>query len=344
LGAEELRQVCKDAAKYGKHAPGAKLDQQKPRKRQSNQDGVDSQLPAFEPVFVCMENVIPKPVSWLWTGRFPRAMLSLLIGIEGKGKTFVALDMAARITMGRPWPDSTTEFDTSPVGNMVFLTSEDHLEFTVRPRLDAAGADSNRVFALQGVKSREGDAFFDIMQHLPALEKMIQVVGDVRLVIVDPLTAYLGSVDQHKNGEVRVALSRFSNLAEKYSCSVLGISHLNKDVTKQAIHRTIGSVAFSAAARAVWLVSEDQADPDRRLLVPVKMNLARMARSLAFKIDNMAVAWEAGQFDYQADEVLAVDGHGEERGALADASQWLQSVLSDGRVRSAEIFRMGKTE
>jgi putative DNA primase/helicase len=299
---------------------------------------------APRPVYVWMKDVAAKPVQWLWRDRVPSAMLSLLIGIEGKGKTFVALDMAARVTTGRLWPDSETAGDAPLVGNAVFLTSEDHLEYTIRPRLDAARADPARIVALKGVTSPKGDEFFDVMQHLPALEILIQEASPVQLVIVDPLTAFLGTTDQHKNGEVRMALARFSALAEKYGCAVVGISHLSKDASKQAIHRTIGSVAFSAAARAVWLVSEDKQDSERRLFVPVKMNLARMARSLAFRIENMAVAWEDGQFDYAADEVLAVDANREEGTAMNDACQWLQSTLADGRVRSAEVFTMGKQE
>jgi putative DNA primase/helicase len=296
------------------------------------------------PVFVCMGTVAPKPVNWLWSARFPRAMLSLLIGVEGKGKTFVALDMAARITMGRPWPDSTDEFDAPPVGNVVFLTSEDHLEYTVRPRLDAAEADPARVFALKGVKSPEGEAFFDIMEHLPALETMIDQVGDVRLVIVDPLTAFLGSTDQYKNGEVRVALSRFSTLAEKHGCAVIGISHLSKDTSKQAIHRTIGSVAFSAAARAVWLVAQDRDEETRRLFIPVKMNVGRPAKSLAFHIEDMKVQWDAGQFEYDADDVLSASPNQEGAPALANACQWLQGVLANGPVPSSEIWAMARRE
>ena len=294
-----------------------------------------------EPVYVRMADVTAKPVQWLWRDRLPSAMLSLLIGVEGKGKTFVALDMAARVTTGRPWPDAQTEHDTPLVGNVVFLTSEDHLEYTIRPRLDAAKADAARVFALKGVKSPEGDEFFDITQHLPALEAMVEKIGDVRLVIVDPLTGFLGSVDQHKNGEVRMALARFNSLAEKYGCAVVGISHLSKDVSKQAIHRTIGSVAFSAAARAIWLVSEDKEEPERRLFVPVKMNLAPMARSLAFRIEDMAVRWEAGQFDIDADDLLS-SSPDDMPAALAEAIQFLRGLLADGRIQATEIERLAK--
>lgn len=295
------------------------------------------------PVFVWMKDVEAKPVRWLWWDRVPMDMLSLWIGIEGSGKTFLTLDLAARVTTGRPLPGGTAPHDIPPVGNVVFLASEDHLNCTIRPRLDAMKADAARIVALKGVTYPEGDMdFFDVMRHLPALEALAQEAAPVRLVIVDPLTGFLGATDQHRNGEVRMALARFNSLAEKYGCAVVGISHLSKDVSRQAIHRTIGSVAFSAAARAVWLVSADHDTPGRVLFVPVKNNLAPLARSLAFSIRDMAVEWETGQYEYEADEVLAASH--DEPGALADACQWLRGILADGRVNSTDIIRMARKE
>jgi len=158
------------------------------------------------------------------------------------------------------------------------------------------------------------------------------------------LTAYLGGVDQHRNGEVRMALARFNALAEKCGCAVLGISHLTKDASKAAIHRTLGSVAFSAAARSVWLVAQDKEDDARRLFVPVKMNLGPMAKSLAFRIEDMNVKWEAGQFECNADEVLAVDGNSQDPKVLSDACKWLREVLANGKVRSTEIKTLAAQE
>ncbi|MBM3792235.1 MAG: hypothetical protein FJW35_18055, partial [Acidobacteria bacterium] len=293
----------------------------------------------IEAVYTRIADVSPTPLQWLWRDRFPQGMLSLLVGIEGLGKTFLALDMIARVTSGRAWPDAAGPDDAPAVGNCIFMTSEDHLAFTVRPRLDAAGADVSRVYALEHVRTAGGAAFFDVVAHLPALERMVKEVGDVKLMVVDPLTAFLGVTDQHRNGEVRVALSRFSALAEKYDCTVVGISHLSKDVSKAAIHRTIGSVAFSAAARAVWLVAADRDTDGRRLLVPIKNNLAPMTTSLAFSITDGAVIYEDGQFAYHADEVLAADS---DATPASEAVQFLRDLLADGRVQAKEVKRLAK--
>lgn len=298
--------------------------------------------PVPRPRYVLMKDVRPETVRWLWQDRIPAAMLSLLVGIEGSGKTFCALDMAARITTGRPWPDTDSPHLTPTVGNVVFMTTEDHLSYTVRPRLDAMNADVGRVAALRGVTSMEGEEEqFNVLERLPALETMLQEVGDVRLVIVDPLTGFLGKTDQNANNDVRRALSRFSSIAEKHTCTVLGISHLSKDTTKRAIHRTLGSVAFSASARSVWLVQRDKEDEGRRLFVPVKMNIARMPRSLAFTIDGQAVQWEDGQFECSADDVLA-DPKADTR--LAEACEFLRELLADGPVPSKEVYASAKIQ
>jgi len=316
------------------------IDSAKPVKAEPVEKDADA---ALRPIYVSMRDVEAKPVKWFWRQRLAYAMLSMLVGIEGLGKTFLALYLAACATRGRLWPDAENDKDAPTPGNVILLTSEDHLEYTIRPRFDAMGGDPARLFALKGVRLPDGEDFFDVTQHLPALETMIQEIGDVRLVIADPLTAYLGTTDQHKNGEVRMALARFNALAERYGCAVVGISHLTKDASKAAIHRTLGSVAFSAAARSILLVAQDKEDAARRLLVPVKSNLGPLAKTLAFKIQDMVVQWEAGQFDCTADEVLAVSDT-EDRRAIDDACKWLRGLLADGRMRSTEILNLAKRE
>ena len=119
------------------------------------------------PKFIFLKDVEAETVKWIWSERIPSAMLTLLVGIEGNGKTFTALDIAARITTGRPWPDAQSPYDTPEIGNVIFLTSEDHLSYTIKPRLDAMEADTARIATLTGVATEEGEEFFDVTSHLP---------------------------------------------------------------------------------------------------------------------------------------------------------------------------------
>ncbi len=102
-----------------------------------------------------------------------------------------------------------------------------------------------------------------------------------RLVIIDPLAAYLGSTDSHCDAEVRGLLAPLAALAERTDAAVLGVMHLAKSSQRPAIYRAIGSIAFAAAARIVLAVAADPDRDDRRIMMPVKSNLAAASEALA---------------------------------------------------------------
>lgn len=297
------------------------------------------------PIYCSMAEIEAKPIHWLWQDRFPAGMLSLLVGLEGTGKTFLALEMAARISRGDRWPDSTDDTGRPTAGNTILLVSEDHLEYTIKPRLDAMGADHSRIFPMRGIETPRGTDFFDITRYGQQLETMITEIGGASLIVVDPITAHLGPADQHSNGEVRMALMGFVDIAQRHGCAIVGISHLSKDTGKSALHRTLGSVAFSATARAVWLAAEDQDDKGKILMVPIKMNLAPKPRSLAYRINGGAVKWQDGQLDCDADTVLArrdPNSDGGDQSPLDEAVAFLRECLKNGPMKSKDVTREAK--
>ncbi|MBU0639064.1 MAG: AAA family ATPase, partial [Planctomycetes bacterium] len=254
------------------------------------------------PVTVRLADVQPELLRWLWPGCIALGKLTLLCGDPGLGKSFVTLDLAARVSSGTTWPD--LPLLPNPAGSVVLLSAEDDLADTIRPRLDAAGADATRVVAIQAVRrilvtGQTQDDYFDLTEDLPALEAAIQQVSDCRLVIIDPLTAYLGKTDSHKNAEVRAVLARLFELAARHKVAVLAVTHLNKANTLPAIYRAMGSLAFVAAARAVWAVVRDEDDETgrRRLFVPVKNNLGADETGLAYALEpagqTASVQWES---------------------------------------------------
>jgi hypothetical protein len=89
----------------------------------------------------------PRPVEWLWPGRLALGRLALLEGDPGLGKSFIALDLAARLSAGRPWPDGTP--GPGPLPALV-IAAEDNSRDTLRPRLQTLGADLSRVFYSAG--------------------------------------------------------------------------------------------------------------------------------------------------------------------------------------------------
>jgi hypothetical protein len=297
----------------------------------------------YAPTLIRLADVQPEPVQWLWPGRIALGKVTLIAGDPGLGKSFLTLDLAARVTLGVDWPDDRST--RAPLGGVVLLNAEDDLADTVRPRLDAAGADVSRIIALASVKGRDPNdpqKHFSLERDLPALERAIVETPDCKLVVIDPITAYLGEADSHKNADIRGLLAPLAELAGRHGVAIVAVTHLNKSAGGKAMYRTMGSLAFVAAARAAWAVAKDKANESRRLFLPMKNNLAADVRGMAYSIIDGMIAWEATPVDTRADDALTVDppnSRGSDRDA---AAEWLLEALSDGPLESTEVFRQGK--
>jgi hypothetical protein len=200
---------------------------------------------------VNLADVRPLEMTWFWPNRIPAGMLSLLVGDPGASKSFLSLYMAAKATTGGLWPDGT------PVGeacNVLLFAGEDDPARTIVPRLQANGANLSRI----ALFNASGSDAFDMDRDLPRLESRLREDPDCRLVIIDPITGYMGDANQNSHAEVRRPLMRVRDVAERTGVTILGLSHLNKKVDIGMAHRTIGSVAFTAVPRAVWGVAADR--------------------------------------------------------------------------------------
>jgi putative DNA primase/helicase len=166
----------------------------------------------------------------------------------------------------------------------------------------------------------------------------------VRLIIIDPISAYLGHADSNVNAEVRGLLSPLVALAARHAVAVLCVTHLRKSAGA-AVHRAIASIAFTAAARAVWAVAPDPANPDRKLMLPVKQNLAPDSGGLAFTIGEQSgvpwIEWQSEAVNLNANDVLNIEDR-EDHSERKEAEDWLQDYLADGPVVASEIKRVAK--
>ncbi|MHC4947204.1 MAG: AAA family ATPase [Planctomycetota bacterium] len=298
---------------------------------------------AAQPVLTCLADVEPVELEWLWPTRFPSGKLSLIAGHPGLGKSFLSLDMAARITDGRAWPDQRNEPRTPR--SVVILSAEDDVADTIRPRLDRAGADPRRVHVLEGVHrtSGAGPAMLDLTSDLPAIDKAIRRIGDVSMVVIDPLSAYLGPTDSHRDADVRSVLGPLAALASRHGVAIIGVTHLNKGQVRTCIHRVLGSVGIAAACRAVWLVARDPQDHGRRLLLPVKMNLAPDSTGLAYSIVHGALNWGADPVTVTADDILAAEvGNGPDDDGGHEVAEWLRDELADGPKPVKEVEKRAR--
>ncbi len=296
------------------------------------------EAPAAE--LVSLASVEPEAVTWLWPQRIALGKLTTIAGDPGLGKSFLSLDLAARVSRGVPWPDGSGH---APLGSVVLLSAEDDLADTIRPRLDAAGADVARIHSLAAVcgvdQNGEYRRGFDLSRDVARLEEVIAELGDCRLVVFDPISTYLGRTKGNDNVEVRGVLAPLTELAGRLGVAVVAVSHLRK-VEGPAMYRTMGSMAFVAAARAAYAVGKDKDDPtgQRRLMAPVKNNLGDDETGLAYRLTAAEpggiphVVWEPAPVSINADDALAwpQGRRGPKPEAAERAETFLRRALAEG--------------
>jgi RecA/RadA recombinase len=287
---------------------------------------------------VRVSSVEPEPVNWAWSGRIALGKSHLLDGDPGLGKSTLALDLAARISTGFQMPDGSTGI--GPAG-VVILTAEDGIADTVRPRLEAAGADLDRIAVLTMVDD-VGERPASIPDDLARVEQATVTMG-ARLVIVDPLMAHLAAaVNSHRDQDIRRALAPLHGLAERTGAAVVVVRHLNKTPGGNPLYRGGGSIGIVGAVRIALLVAPDPDDEtgQRRVLAVAKCNLAPIGPALAFTIEPATVGsvgtstirWGAATGHTARQLLAAPSDSAPESGALEEAKEILAAILVDGPV------------
>ncbi|UYI71403.1 MAG: AAA family ATPase [Oscillospiraceae bacterium] len=241
-----------------------------------------------------MSDVELTPVNWLWKPYLPFGKLSVLQGNPGEGKTYFAMHLAAACTNGKLLPN----MERLEPFNVIYQTAEDGLGDTVKPRLIEAGADLDRVLVID-------DSEVQLTLSDERIEKAI-VENNARLVIIDPIQAYLGAdVDMNRANEVRPIFMRLGQVAQRTGCAILLIGHLNKAAGMQSLQRGLGSIDIAAAVRSVLFIGKLKHDPTMRILTHEKSSLAPPGVSLAFSLgDEGGFRW-VGEYDITADEMLS---------------------------------------
>ncbi len=266
-------------------------------------------------VLVRVSDVPFEPYDWIWKERIARKKLTMFAGMPDVNKSTLALDLTARITKGGVLPDG----QRAPLGNVIILSAEDDVADTLRPRLEVAGADLDRCTVIKASKDKGKQRNFDLSTDIDRLRRAIETVGDVVLVIIDPVSAYMGKpgkLDSYRSTDVRGILAPLMQMAADTRVAVVGIDHLSKSGSSQALLRLLGSVAFAAAPRAVYIIARDEEDKDRRLFLPAKTNIGKIRTGLSFRIKEKLygdgptfgsypmIEWENGDVTMTADEAL----------------------------------------
>jgi hypothetical protein len=297
----------------------------------------------------------PVPIKWLWHGWLARGRMNVLAGPPGGGKTTLAGEMAAIVSTAGLWPDGSR----AQQGNVVIWTGEDDPEDTLVPRLIASGADLRRVHFVGNIRDEIASRSFDPAKDMAELSNAIERIGDVRLVIIDPI-AMVATKDSHRNAETRRDLQPVADLCRTTGAAVLGIHHLAKGTGgREPQERLIGSIAFAAMPRVVMIAMklppEDQGAIERRVLMRAKSNIGPDDGGLDYTLSQTELEAHPGVFGSRvvwgapiegtAREVLAeAEEMEEERSPREEAVEFLKSLLVNGSVPVTEIHSAARKE
>ena len=291
----------------------------------------------------CFADIKSVPITWLWYGRIAIGKLTMIAGDPGLGKSLVTATLATHVSKGYPWPVDKSK---PLIGDVIFISAEDDPADTIKPRLEAAGADCNRIHIVEAIREtvEEGESsqhMFSFKRDITALADLLSSLPNCSLVIIDPVSAYLDSADSNNNSDIRGLLAPLSELASKHKVAIVLVSHLNKNKGGSASYRVMGSLAFTAAVRTAYIVTKDKENPERRLLMPLKSNISKDRTGLAYSIveaDNNApvIAWESEPVEMTAEEALEMSESLEENTATDEAVNFLIDLLAEGPVKADE--------
>ncbi|MGF6510649.1 AAA family ATPase [Paraburkholderia sp. 32] len=288
--------------------------------------------------------IVPEPIRWVWQDWLPEGKLSVLAGSPGTGKTTLASAMAAIVSAGGAWPDGPSCIHQ---GNVLFWSGEDDVADTLVPRLMAAGANLDRVYFVRSRIDEKGKVQpFDPAFDIPLLGERIEAMGGASLLVVDPIVSAV-SGDAHRANDVRRDLQALVDMAARYRCAVLGISHFAKGTRGTSpAERVIGSGAFVALARMVLVAGKDEAE-ERRILARAKANITFDDGGIAYTLEQVdvggipatRVVW-GGRIEGNAREILGdletLPGE-DEKTEREEAADFLAGLLAQGPVSVTSI-------
>lgn len=304
---------------------------------------------ADEVELLCMDDIEMKIIKWMWEYRIAYGKINVVAGDGGLGKSQTTVCFAATVSIGGCFPNCDTP---TKQGNVIFLSAEDDPADTIKPRLEAAGADMTKVFVLDAIKTKTADdkediRTFNLVKDIERLAAVIEQKGNVRLIIIDPISAYLGKTDSNNNADMRGLLTPLAAMAAKHGAAILLVTHLSKSQNPDIMARVIGSVGLIAAARAGFVVVKDEKTPDTRYFLPIKNNIGNDNEGFAYHIETVElpndittskIVWHAGTVS--AHSILNPQEETKPT-ATNGASAFLQDLLSDKPMLASDIFEEG---
>lgn len=291
-----------------------------------------------------LSEIKAEKIEWLWHYVIPVGKLTFIVGDPDLGKSFLSIFLACHISKGKPLPHTLNK----PIkkGTVLLLSAEDAPGDIIKPRIINIGGDSSKIIIIEGTPVKDSLKLFNFVEDLPKLEKTLEQRPNVRLLIIDPITAYMTKVDYFRDTDVRgKVIAPLAALAKKYKVAIVLIAHLTKDQSKHAIYRLGGSIGLLAGARCVWCVLKNAEDMtgESRKFACLKMNIAKkptqamLFRIFELKIDEPTLIFE----DILTDIDLESELSGKQQ-PIDEAKNFLKEILKHGPRRQPDITEAAK--
>lgn len=301
-----------------------------------------------------------KPIDWLWKDKIALGKITLFAGEPGVGKSQLLLYIASILSNGSKFHGESRPCEKAKT---LLISGEDSTYDTIKPRLAALKADISQIDYVNGIESAdaEGNKYYvtiSLAEHLLDIEKEI-VKNQYKLIIIDPISMYLGDLDENKNKEIRDIMGRLTALAERNNLAIILNSHFTKPSGKttntNAIYRVMGSIGFAGAARIIYGIVKDPEDVERRLFVPIKNNIAQDKIGLVYNIKSIdilldghnietsVVNWLEEKIEQTANELLNVGSDKQDSPKVKEAKDFLMYELKDYAKPVAELRRLAES-
>lgn len=298
-----------------------------------------SRYPAKElPQIIPFSEVADEKLEWLWYPYVCLGTLGLLDGDPGDGKSQFCIWLCARVTRGEELPNG----DRIRPANCFLFNFEDLKGAVIKKRLEANGADLDRVF----IQSRT----FDLSKEM--VEWLDGEIADKkpRLVILDPIQAFMAGVDGNSNIDVREFMSRLAEIADKRRCAIICVRHFGKGGQDKAMKKGLGSTDFVGISRNQFGLARRNDEVRGFIVFHMKTNFER-GQSMLFTMgdadgrvgEQPRIRFE-GFTEITADEFFSSEAskRGPDQEEREVAKQFLLDALVDGPKPAAKLKSQGE--
>lgn len=291
------------------------------------------------PLLASLSAIQEKEAEWLVSGYIPKGQINILAGDGGSGKTTAWCGIAAAVSSGNkvffePVPE---DFAKTEPQRVLFFSSEDSLEYTLKARLRKAGANLDNIFSA----SLKDERFSQIKFNSQLLKELIKEVRPA-LVVFDPLQAFIPpEIQMGQRNAMRNCLNPLIGIGEEYGTTFLIIVHTNKRQGTYGRNRIADSADVWDIARSVMIAGYTQ-DNNIRYLSHEKSNYGPLSETALFTVNEGVAEFREYTDRRDADFVRERDFAAYQAPQRQDAEKFIIDYLKNGKQKTADLDEAAK--